>query len=47
MLSPVMLYVDDIFSVSLRRVLQRNMALADDFCRALIGFDAIANTETM
>jgi hypothetical protein len=44
---PVMLYVNDIFSVSLRRDLERNMALAADFCRALMGPDAIADTKTM
>jgi hypothetical protein len=42
-----MLYVDDIFFVSLCQDLERDMTLAADFCRALMGPDALANKENM
>jgi hypothetical protein len=42
-----MLNVDYNFSASLRRELERGMVLAANFCRALMGSDAIAGTKTM
>ena len=47
MLGPVLLYVDDIFSVSLRKDLKSDMARAAAFCRELMGPDAIAYLKTM
>jgi hypothetical protein len=42
---PVLIYVDDIFSVSLRKDVLRDMELAADYCRKLMGPEAIATSK--